>query len=173
MPPQNINYLLNPVYDIYYDTYFEERCADEESAKWKFRDDITSIIVAITTPTASGSAVVVWNIWETVIGQIIWGIIAGIASILAIIHKVFEVTRNVKEYGELRQKFLDLRIDIGTFSVKLGLGLLDINQAVNQFNMLLDRYAECMKNTLPKKSLAFLKKIQQRVDQELPMKGWL
>ena len=76
--------LWNSTYETYYDTFYEEIAADYLIIRWMKINDITNILIALT---ASGSLVSGWLLWSTPAGKTLWGIVAGVAAILAIINK--------------------------------------------------------------------------------------
>ena len=94
MTEDAINTLYNKVFDTYYDCHFEEIIADKLVYRWQFFDQMSKLLVALTT---SGSAVAGWALWSQPGLRPIWAVLAGSAGVLSIVHAVLAVSSTLKE----------------------------------------------------------------------------
>jgi hypothetical protein len=93
-------------YKAFYDAYYQELLAAGVIKRWQKIDLSISLLVALTV---SGSAFSGLAWWSTDWGKPIWGILATVASIAAIVHSVARVATHLQQQGEARRDFSLLR----------------------------------------------------------------
>ena len=150
-----------PSFETLYQAYYQELASEALETTWQKIDIVQAILVAIT---ASGSAIAGWALWSEPGGKIAWVIIAGIASVLSIIHGTLGVPGRIKDQEDIRREFSELRLDLEKFRQRLALDLI-VDEASKQYNHFLDRYTECMKKTHP--DLAYTKRLRNRVQRQV------
>lgn len=128
-----------PSYETLYDVYFQEAISAALADRWLRIDTITNILVAAT---ASGSAIAGWALWNQPGGRPIWVAVAGLVSVLSIIHGGLQVPTRLKEQEEFRRHFSRLRIELETFRQKLRLGFGTIESINNSYMELRNKYAD-------------------------------
>ena len=101
--------IWDKIFEVYYDSYWVEILSDKVIGIWQKTDDITKLIVALTT---SGSAVSGWALWNEPGFKCIWIIFAGISAILSITHASLGVAGKVKDWTETKRQFTTLRIEL-------------------------------------------------------------
>lgn len=108
----------NDAYLTWYNSKYQELICSKLFGRWQTTDTFVQIGIALT---ASGSAIAGWQLWELKEMKIIWAIISGLISILAICHKVFGVTNKIKTWSEsskaysmIKNQLEILRYDINT-----------------------------------------------------------
>jgi hypothetical protein len=99
-------------FEIYYQAYLQEMYAEYLSDFWSKWDRFSAILVAAT---ATGSTVTGFALWKTASGQVVWGIIAGVAAVTSLITGGLQVAQAVKLQGDLRTKFLHVRLQLADF----------------------------------------------------------
>jgi hypothetical protein len=108
--------------------------------RWQKVDDFTKVLVAAT---ASGSAVAGWALWQRETLKIFWAVIAGLGALLAIAHAALGVTGRLKEWGECKRHFANLRIELETFRERMALDPnFDFQKFEEEFLSLKRKYAE-------------------------------
>ena len=107
------------IFEVFYDSFFYEMLSNKIVSKWLFIDEITKILVALTT---SGSAIAGWSLWNKDGFQYIWIILAGLSALLSILHATLNVSHRVKEWTEIKRKFSALKIECET-----NRGLMEMN----------------------------------------------
>ncbi len=61
--------IWDKVFEVFYDSYYYEMLSNKLISKWLAIDEITKVLVAITT---SGSAIAGWALWNKEGFQYIW-----------------------------------------------------------------------------------------------------
>ena len=110
--PAPVQHLWRSAFNTYCDSLLEEQIADKLIRRWSFMDEITKVLVAVT---ASGSAITGWVIWSHPGAKVLWGILAGSAALLSILHSTLGVPGRIKAHAEDQQRFASLRADLETF----------------------------------------------------------
>jgi len=103
--------IWNKVFEIFYDSFYFELLSSKIASKWLFVDEITKILVAITT---SGSAIAGWSLWNKEGFQFIWIFLAGTGALLSVLHATLNVSNRVKEWTDMKRKFSSLKIECET-----------------------------------------------------------
>src|SRR5438132_829669 len=84
----------NPSYELLSKVLIQELASEALTARWEKLDLVASFLVAAT---ATGSAVAGWALWSTDGGKIVWGLIAGVASVASIVHGILKVPGRIKD----------------------------------------------------------------------------
>lgn len=159
--------LWETVFKTLYDTHYQELFADDLVTRWRNIDELTKVIVAFTT---TGSVVVGWALWETQVGQFVWASIAGVAAILAIIHATLGVPTKLKDWGEVKQNFTALRIDLETFRYQME---IDSNFQLDEFKQKFNNYRSSYRDGMQHvqndmfRTLRRAKKIQSYLNEQI------
>src|SRR5262249_51646435 len=90
---ENKESLRQSALQTYQDAYSNELEADVLIGRWQKVDEITKVLAALTS---SSSVVAGWLVWDQDEWKNAWGILAGIASILSIVHVALKVSDRVK-----------------------------------------------------------------------------
>jgi hypothetical protein len=108
----------NDAYLTWFNSKYQELVCSELFDKWQTTDTFAQIGIALT---ASGSAVAGWKFWELQEMKVIWAMISGLISIIAICHKSFGVTSKIKTWSEsskaysmIKNQLELLKFDINT-----------------------------------------------------------
>src|SRR5450755_2735328 len=109
--PDPLDRLWKETYALYYDAHYYEIEAELIVQNWQRIDDIVRVVVAVT---ASSSAVAGWRLWGEPAWRTVWGCVAGISALIAIVHAALGVPMRLKEWGEIHRLFLVLRNDLQT-----------------------------------------------------------
>lgn len=162
MNQEDSKVFIRPVFETFYDAYYQELASEKLIERWERIDIITALLVAVT---ASGSAVAGWAFWNIPTFKHAWAIIAGVASIASIIHGVIKVPTRVKEQEELRRIFSELRVDIETFWQQLRIGSIDNNKLNDKYEKLRERLSQCIGRTHP--DIAYTTKLREKIQEHL------
>lgn len=108
--------LWEAAYRAYYDVYYSELLATTLVRRWQVLDDVTRVLVALTT---SASAVAGWALWKEEGFRVIWSVLAGSGAVLAIVHATLSVPRRVKDWLDAETRARTLRIDLETVREKM------------------------------------------------------
>lgn len=129
-------------YDTYYDCYYQEIVADGLVKMWQVIDEVTKVLVALTV---SGSAVAGWALWSKPEYSDIWAIIAGLASLLTIIHSTLGVPGRLAEWGEIKSLFAGLRINLETQKFKMTIDpQFAVDEITQEFLKIREAYSDGM-----------------------------
>ncbi len=132
--------LWNSSYRTYYASFFEELAADKMINRWQMIDEATRLLVALT---ASGSALSGWALWSEPKYRAIWAAIAGIGAILAIIHTTLGVPGRLKDWGDVKRTFANLRIQLETFHYRMAIDpQFDVKSFTDEFVIYRKQYAD-------------------------------
>jgi hypothetical protein len=121
-------------FGTYYHAHYQELLASRIIDRWQKVDEITKVVVALT---ATGSAVAGWALWNEPTFKTIWLILAGIASVLSIIHTTLDIPGRLKEHGEIKRRSASLRVDLETFRQQMQ---IDWNFPVKEFKEKYEEY---------------------------------
>lgn len=149
-------------YETLYEVIFQEGVSSALVERWRRIDILTNILVAVT---ASGSAIAGWAIWNQAGGRAAWAVMAGLVSVLSIIHGAVQVPTQLKEQDEFRRLFSRLRVDLETFRQKLMLEPGKIETIDKSYIELRDRYADLIMRA--PSSIINTRKLRIRVQQEI------
>ena len=142
MPVDQREQLWEAVYDTYYEAYFQELFADDLVTIWRKIDEITKVCVAIT---ATSSVVSGWVLWQTPTGYITWVVIAGIVAVLSIVHATLGVPAKLKDWGEVKQIYTALRVDLETLRHQMKIDTeFQLDEFKQKFINYRDRYRDGM-----------------------------
>jgi len=101
---------------------------------------LTKVLVALT---ASGSTVSGWAMWNDPELKFIWLGIAGGGAILAIIHSALSVPSRLKQWGEFKQLFAVLRVELETFLDRMKINPeFSVDEFTKEFIVYRKQYAE-------------------------------
>jgi len=165
MVTSSVESYWEPSFDTLYDACFYELASEQIITSWSRIHIVSAVLTAIA---ASGSAVSGWALWADPHGKMVWGCIAAIASLLAVIHSVLGVPHRIKEEEDRRQRFCALRIDLETFRQNLLLRA-DPVDSEKAFDGLRCRLRESVSKTPPDIVLshAARRAVQDRVNEKL------
>src|SRR5882672_4865855 len=104
------------VFQTYYESYYQEILVHDLINRWQFLDDAAKCTVALT---ASGSAISGWALWMQPGGRWLWGLLAGVGAVLAILQVSLGVAARISYWSGVRQYFAALRIDLETFQSRM------------------------------------------------------
>lgn len=104
LSPQEI--VLNDAFKTWFNSRYQELISSELLEKWQLVDTFVQIGIALA---ASGSAVAGWQLWEKPAMKIVWAVVSGAVSVIALCHKGFRVTDKVRIWSESRKAFTMLR----------------------------------------------------------------
>lgn len=94
------------VYETYFRAYFEEVAADSLADRWQWVDDLVKVFVALFASGAVGAGVAADAV------PYLWSGLAGMASVMSIIHASLAVPDRIRAWSEIKHDFLVLRIDL-------------------------------------------------------------
>jgi len=143
MDQDALNSYWEPGYRTLYDAYFRELSAAALVRRWQWIDAVIRFLVALT---ASGSVIAGWALWSSLQGKMVWGMIAGVASLASIAHGIVAVPGRMKDQEELRRGFSELRVDLETFLQELVIDLPN-DEAKTRYNKLRERLAHWIART--------------------------
>ena len=107
----NRDMIWDKIFEVFYDSYYYELLSNKIIGIWITIDEITKVLVAITT---SSSAIAGWALWNKEGWQYIWLFLAGLGALLSIIHATLNVTQRIKEWTENKRNLSSLRIECET-----------------------------------------------------------
>lgn len=132
--------LWEVTYKTYYASFNMEIASQNLIDKWQIVDELTKVLVALT---ASGSTVSGWTMWNNPNFKFLWLTIAGVGAILAILHSALSVPNRLKHWGEVKQLFAGLRVELETFMYRMTINPeFPIDEFTNEFNIYRKQYAE-------------------------------
>jgi hypothetical protein len=84
--------LWNAAYDLYYYVYFDELMSDALAGRWSRVDECAKGLLAVTSAAAS------WALWQQSTFKPIWGIVAAVGALIAILHLTLGVTFRLRDF---------------------------------------------------------------------------
>jgi hypothetical protein len=159
MVSDEINQIWTDCWNLYHESYYQERLADKLALKWQRFDYPATFLVTIT---ASGSAITGWALWDTSTGKIAWIVIAGVAALVSCASTVLGVSGRIKLLQDTRNKFSKIRISFEVFRARLS--SLDESEALQKKDELIKEYQNA-----PEKvhDFAINRKFEESVQDEL------
>lgn len=161
MDQATLDKLRKNSFRTFYKSYYQELVSGKLGLRWQRIDSPIGILVALT---ASGSAVAVFTLWSQPGWNVLWGIIAGIASVASIAHSALGVPARIKQQEDLRRDFSKLRVDLETFYDNLSLNL-DAVATEKQYSDLRERFSQLTDRTHP--DIAFTLELRKQIQAEL------
>lgn len=159
--------LWEVAFETHYDAYYEELLEDSLINRWQWVDEVSRVLVALT---ASTSALSGWALWTEPHFKAVWGITAGVAAVLSIVHTSLGVPGRLKDHGDVKRQFASVRIDVETFRYRMR---LDTNFPVVDFTKEFVEYRrrysdgfQLLKNDILR-THCLQKKVQDQLNQRL------
>jgi hypothetical protein len=116
MPSDPRDQLWNCVYELYYQSYFQEILSDALLTRWQRFDDLTKLIVALTASSSAVAGLIAYYSTSNTLNITwLWPLLSGIAALFAIFHKELAVPYRLRDHGENMRSFSSLRLDLTTF----------------------------------------------------------
>ena len=127
------------VFNTQFDCLYYEFACNSMLSRWQWCDECTKVLVAITV---SGSAVSGWALWSDPHFKNWWGLLAGAAAILAIVHSSLGVSGRLKDWGESKRAFTVLRIGLETMQYRMRINpAFTIDDFAREFVSFRERYS--------------------------------
>ncbi len=144
--------ILNEAFITWYNARYKELVASELLVIWERIDAFIQIGIAVT---AAGSGVAGWQLWNIPEMKIVWAVISGIISLMAIGHKVFCIADKIKVWYEAKQSFAMIKNQLEILRYEVKVSFKENHDNINK------RYIE-------------IKKIFAEADSRIPNKDlWL
>lgn len=99
-----------------YDAQYQYVLATKLVSRWRFFDDVTKVLVALT---ASGSAIAGWSLWKDEGYKVVWACVAGTGALIAIFHSSLGVPARVKSWTESWKSFARISSDFETLLAQM------------------------------------------------------
>lgn len=165
------NTLWDKVFEVYYDSFYEEMIAEALIKKWSVFDSMSKFLALIT---ASGSTIAGISLWNDPEYKIIWVIISVLAALVVAANLSMKVAENLKHQMNTEKEFRDLRIAVETLRMKMEIenintGTCDSSNNYDQLMEYKNKYRElsCGIENDILKSKKFGYKIQKELDDRL------
>ena len=123
-----------------YEVNYKEVLIEKLSSQWHRVDQVTKILVALTT---SGSAFSGLALWNQPGFKVMWAIVAGIASLLSVIQSTLQFSQRAKMWSEVRGQIVLIRRQIDALLEDMEyFGEFDPETIREQFRQVQDDYAK-------------------------------
>jgi len=137
---ENKESLRQSALQTYRDVYLNEVEADVLIGRWQKVDEVTKVLAALTSST---SPVTGWLVWDQKEWRNAWGILAGIASVLSIVHVALKVSDRVKDWSDTKGHFVRLRTELETFLYQMKVNpAFALDEFMARFEALRTRFGE-------------------------------
>jgi len=132
--------IWNKSFETYYQAYFYEELADRLIDRWMTTDEATKVLVALT---ATGSAVSGWALWQEPTWKLTWLLLAGVATVVSIVHAALAVPGKVKNWEDFKRAAVNLRIRTETFRHRMEIDpAFDIASFTNEYELSRKEFGE-------------------------------
>jgi hypothetical protein len=136
--------LWKSTWEGFYNTSFQVILSERLLLRWKRFDDLSKILIAITT---SGSAIAGWSLWTNDKFKLIWVLIAGLSAIIAVFQKSFDIPNKITEWKNSKDNFCILKMDYSNLMDKMKIDSdFNIDDLTKEYLDLNKKYAEVYKN---------------------------
>jgi len=88
---------LRQIYDAYRKALLNRKYYGCQLGAYRRLNRTSDIVLAIATPGMVGA----WAVWHTQTGQLLWGVIAGSVSLLAVVKPIFNWPKEIDRYSRL------------------------------------------------------------------------
>ena len=148
--------------ETYREAYANEVEAGLLIGRWQSMDEFTKVLAALTS---SASAVAAWIVWQKDIAKAVWAALAGLASVVSIIHVAQKVSDRVKDWSDTQGHFVRLRTELETF---LQLMKVNPNFPLGEFTERFNSYRARFGEGLGRKKVDFLStfRVHAKADRE-------
>jgi hypothetical protein len=159
--------IWNDVYELYYDTYYNELLALTLSNKWSFIDLMLKIVTALAAVLSTVLGLLLWN---DPVGKFAWLTSSSVVVILIITYIVINISGKIKRHMKSNKEFFGLRYAIESLRDDIDNEQdFDIDTNVNQIKIYANTFNDICKHT-PLDSLeknSMFKAVQKEVDNRL------
>src|SRR4051795_1366854 len=88
---------LRQIYDAYRSALLNRKYYGCQLDTYRKLNRTSDIVLAVATPGMVGA----WAIWHTQTGQLLWGVIEGGVSLLAVVKPIFNWSKEIDRYSRL------------------------------------------------------------------------
>jgi hypothetical protein len=143
----NRDELWKATWETLYDVSYYEVLFDVVLKRWQTFDFLTRLLVAVT---ASGSAVAGWALWNDENFKVPWMAVAGVASLMSIIHATLNTPDRVKNYTKLCNAISNVCLDYETFQHELKIyPKFDVDTNFTKYKELRSNYHKALESFSP------------------------
>jgi hypothetical protein len=156
---------LSQLYDDYRSARLLQKYYGDRLAKYVHLTLAFDIAQAVGTSTAVGG----WLVWQAGFGPGLWGIIAGIAAVVALVRPFLDLTSKVQRYSLLLAGLTDYYTDLERLVSKVsttGEYNITIDKAHQEANRRCEKIIQ-LQDPLPARSR--LARYQDEVNEEIPV----
>lgn len=159
-----ISSFLNELYDQYRTAMLNRIYYGTRLANFKRWNLAHEIAIAIGT----SSALAAWAIWKTDTGGKVWAIITGLATILAILKPILQLSKQIERYSKLFAGHGDVLFDLEALIRKVRSTKEVTKEMENNFNQALSRIKTLAPQDYPKPSRELLNRCYAEVNKQVP-----
>ena len=131
--------------------------------RWQITDDVSKVLIALT---ASGSAIAGWILWQDPNLKFVWATLAGLGTVLSIVHASLGVPSRLKDWQDISSSFTSLRVSLETFRHTLEFDPnFDIGEATKEYSSFREQFGDLVK--LPRNDILHTEALRKRAQEEL------
>jgi hypothetical protein len=162
------------VYDMLRTLLLNKKYYAERLSRFQKYNFAMEMLIACGAAGSAGSGVAGFAVWQSAAGKIVWGLISGVAVILAIAKPLLKLTDRIemyaKLYGEYTSAFARIKILVDDMQVERALP----PARIKLFEEMRTRTAELSKLGDPRPNRDLVRSIQDQVIDAIPIKRlWL
>lgn len=126
------------------------------------------IVIAVGTSSAIGA----WAIWRsTSVGANVWAILAGLATLFAVVKPCLKLSKRVEKYSELFVGHGDVYYDLKTITMELA-GFRDYTDKIDEaFRRTIERIKQLAFKDDPKINEKLRRRSFEEVKREIPVES--
>ncbi|MGO9137256.1 MAG: hypothetical protein ACLP9S_04645 [Syntrophales bacterium] len=129
-----------------------------------------NIVLEIAVAVGTSSAIAGWVIWKsTSVGELLWAILAGISTLIAVVKPIINLSRQIEKYTKLFIGHGDVYYELQTIVLDI-MKMKDYSTQSDQaFKSALEKMKKFAADDDPKPNKKLLRKCYDEVNKEIPM----
>ncbi|MSU59862.1 MAG: hypothetical protein EXS35_17130 [Pedosphaera sp.] len=133
--------IWSAAYETLYDSGYNELFSEKLLSRWQLFDDLTRVLVAVTTTSSSAAAGLA--IWSWPVFKQVWASLAALGILLSIISSSLRSPTRLKAWAASKQEFGTLYIELETFMFNMRIDKkASIPELKREFNKWRTRYVQ-------------------------------
>ena len=116
----------------------------------------------------TSSAIAAWAIWKTGPGTTIWAILAGAATLVAIVKPLLQLPNQIQTYTKLFTGLGDLYFDLTIIFHEIKKSAAFETEQQQNFELSMKRLRELQQHDEPRPNTKLLKRYYEEVNKEIP-----
>lgn len=155
---------LKIIYDHYRTFRLNQLYYGERLDQYRKYNKAVEIALIVGTSGSVGG----WAIFQGGVGSKVWGLVSGIACLLAVLQPVLKLKDGIERYSKLHTGHADVYYDLHRIVLDISANRELTESMYARFESVMERFTNLVKDDDPKPNEALLTRCEEAVKKEIP-----